>query len=238
MKKILIIGLFFISLILTSRVSAKSGCCSGHGGVNCGAGSQGNGKVICSDGWRGSSCLYSEMVMCGGNSQPAVKVEPVQSTQPTIISPTLKPTSIPTTKPTIKPSPKVIQPAVSCSGTADKVCPQSCTAGNDSDCCGKVTGYHWYENWGCYPEPACSAKNDGICSATCTAGNDADCCETKLKNYQWYEGRGCYPQEVACSATSDGICPRHCTAGDDADCCVSQLKNYQWYENQGCYPIE
>jgi len=63
--------LFFVFLLLSifvlpRNVSAVSGCCSYHSGVCCSCGAQYNGKVICNDGWRGSSCYYSEMVMCAG----------------------------------------------------------------------------------------------------------------------------------------------------------------------------
>lgn len=37
---------------------ASSGACSGHGGVNCAAGPQPNGRVICNDGWKGSKVMY------------------------------------------------------------------------------------------------------------------------------------------------------------------------------------
>lgn len=43
---------------------ATSGACSSHGGVNCSAGSDWDGSVICYDGWRASSVSYSSMVMC------------------------------------------------------------------------------------------------------------------------------------------------------------------------------
>lgn len=61
-SKVLIILL--LSVVLFSAAEAKAGCCSGHEGVDCSAGPQANGHVICNDGWSGSSCLYSEMVMC------------------------------------------------------------------------------------------------------------------------------------------------------------------------------
>lgn len=50
-----------ISLVLTASttvVCAGSGCCSRHGGVNCSAGRDTDGSVICNDGWRDSSCDY------------------------------------------------------------------------------------------------------------------------------------------------------------------------------------
>src|SRR5437879_5478802 len=58
--------LFVTSQDKLAIVYATRGCCSGHGGVNCGAGAQANGAVICGDGSTGSSCQYSAMVECGG----------------------------------------------------------------------------------------------------------------------------------------------------------------------------
>lgn len=37
---------------------SASGACSGHGGVNCAAGPDADGSVICADGWQGSSVSY------------------------------------------------------------------------------------------------------------------------------------------------------------------------------------
>jgi hypothetical protein len=85
MKKILSIVLFssiFFSLSV-HFVLAKSGCCSGHGGVSCSAGPQSDGSVICNDGWTGSSCAYSGMVMCGGSSTSSS----LPTTQETITQP-------------------------------------------------------------------------------------------------------------------------------------------------------
>ncbi|KKK57345.1 hypothetical protein LCGC14_3055410 [marine sediment metagenome] len=39
--------------------TSSSGACSGHGGVNCAAGPDTDGSVICTDGWLGSSVTYS-----------------------------------------------------------------------------------------------------------------------------------------------------------------------------------
>ena len=50
-------------IIFPTFVSAKSGCCSHHGGVDC-TQKQSNGKVVCNDGWKESSCDYSSMVKC------------------------------------------------------------------------------------------------------------------------------------------------------------------------------
>ena len=93
-------------------VYAKSGCCSYHDGVNCAAGPQSNGKVICNDGWRQSSCFYSEMVMCGGYT--ASEPEPhVETPPPAVVappepkpSPVIKPSPSPVIKPPVSPSPR------------------------------------------------------------------------------------------------------------------------------------
>ena len=62
---LLILTVLSAMLIGFASAEAKSGCCSSHGGVDCATGPQSNGHVICNDRWYGSSCLYSEMVMCG-----------------------------------------------------------------------------------------------------------------------------------------------------------------------------
>lgn len=60
------IGLFFIVPI----AFATSGACSSHGGVNCAAGPDSDGSVICNDTWPDSSVQYSSMVMCEGTATP------------------------------------------------------------------------------------------------------------------------------------------------------------------------
>lgn len=103
-------GILFLIPILLSyslqSVYAKSGCCSGHDGVSCSAGAQSNGNVICNDGWRGSSCSYSEMVMCGGITTTTDPTKP-PTPKPTQ-RPTIRPTPDPTIAPTIDPSPSNI----------------------------------------------------------------------------------------------------------------------------------
>ncbi len=64
---ILIIG-GFVYPFHYNIADATSGACSWHGGVNCAAGSDWDGSVICNDGWRDSSVSYNSMVMCGGGS--------------------------------------------------------------------------------------------------------------------------------------------------------------------------
>lgn len=89
---------FFASFLLASTVLATSGCCSGHNGVNCVAGAQGNGRVICNDGWTGSSCSYASMIMCGGSTN----VAPIATPTPVYVAPivTIRTTAIPTSTPT------------------------------------------------------------------------------------------------------------------------------------------
>jgi len=60
---------------------ATSGACSGHLGVNCNAGADYDGSVICNDGWRNSSVSYSSMVMCGGSNSAPTYTAP-QATPP------------------------------------------------------------------------------------------------------------------------------------------------------------
>lgn len=111
MKKLFLLPAltFFASFFLASTVLATSGCCSGHSGVNCAAGAQGNGHVICNDGWTGSSCSYASMVMCGGSTSNSTTtntyVAPTPTPTPVYIAPivTIKPTSTPT--PTFTPTP-------------------------------------------------------------------------------------------------------------------------------------
>lgn len=97
----------FTFLLFPKPLYSKSGCCSSHGGVDCSAGPQSNGHVICNDGWRSSSCLYSEMVKCGGSSGGSVILShpsPTKTTIPTAV-PTTRPTSTPRPLPTNTPTP-------------------------------------------------------------------------------------------------------------------------------------
>jgi len=121
MKKGFVIVLIFLTLLFfrPSFIIATSGCCSSHDGVNCSAGAQANGNVICNDGWTKSTCSYSSMVMCQGTGTStitSVPPTPINTTYvplPTNIpvttahtlitsTPTLtpKPTNIPTIAPT------------------------------------------------------------------------------------------------------------------------------------------
>lgn len=67
MKKILSISFVILCcgvFLIISPVSATSGACSYHGGVNCSAGADWDGSVICNDGWKDSDVLYSSMSAC------------------------------------------------------------------------------------------------------------------------------------------------------------------------------
>lgn len=66
------IGTFFI----VPAAFATSGACSSHGGVDCSAGPDIDGSVICYDGWEDSSVAYSSMVMCQGYVAPEPSPSP------------------------------------------------------------------------------------------------------------------------------------------------------------------
>ena len=107
---------FFLFLFSVTFVFARRGCCSHHGGVSCSAGPQPNGRVVCNDGSRNSSCYYSEMIMCAGNSNssensrkslPVRKQKNYPTNTPAPI-PTNTPASTPTKKPTVIKTPSVV----------------------------------------------------------------------------------------------------------------------------------
>ena len=66
---------YLLALIVVFSFSsvtfATSGACSRHSGVNCSAGPDYDGSVICNDGNRNSSVSYSSMVKCRGYSTPS-----------------------------------------------------------------------------------------------------------------------------------------------------------------------
>ncbi len=64
----LILGICVSISSTTSIVYATSGACSSHGGVDCGAGADWDGSVICEDGWTGSSVSYYDMDSCEDDS--------------------------------------------------------------------------------------------------------------------------------------------------------------------------
>jgi len=68
MQKIFRAAFVLFGLCFASAALASSGACSGHGGVNCAAGSDYDGSVVCYDGWTGSSVLYSSMDSCRSDS--------------------------------------------------------------------------------------------------------------------------------------------------------------------------
>ncbi len=109
-KEALGLFLFFLFLlILTSispeNVSARSGCCSWHGGV-CGCDTS-VGRQVCCDGTYSPSCTCAYV--------PASTPKPTKQPTP---KPTPKPTVKPTVKPTITPTP-TFRPSSSPSPTPD-----------------------------------------------------------------------------------------------------------------------
>ncbi len=76
MKKLFLplLSIYF-SFFFAANLFAASGACSGHGGVDCSAGADTDGSVICIDGWKNSSVQYNTMVKCGFSSTTVV--EPV-----------------------------------------------------------------------------------------------------------------------------------------------------------------
>lgn len=67
MKKAITLAILTVALTLAnSTVYASNGACSGHDGVQCSAGSDTDGSVICKDGWKGSSVQYTSIKdVCG-----------------------------------------------------------------------------------------------------------------------------------------------------------------------------
>lgn len=63
MKKIFLL-LFAILFLNITSAQATSGACSYHSGVNCSAGADSDGSVICNDGWRDSSVSYFNASEC------------------------------------------------------------------------------------------------------------------------------------------------------------------------------
>lgn len=66
---ILIVVVAVILIVFPFSTSARGGCCSSHGGVDCEAGRDQDGSVICKDGWRDSSCSYDEVSKCSFPSE-------------------------------------------------------------------------------------------------------------------------------------------------------------------------
>lgn len=84
------IAIFFLAsglamLSFFTVASATSGACSSHGGVSCSAGSDSDGSVICKDGWRDSSVLYSDMAMCSADNGFSAKT--YDEDLPTVVQP-------------------------------------------------------------------------------------------------------------------------------------------------------
>ena len=69
MKKYILILSLFSFIGLPSTILATSGACSWHGGVNCSAGSDFDGSVVCNDGYRDSSVYYRFTIECSVTPQ-------------------------------------------------------------------------------------------------------------------------------------------------------------------------
>lgn len=63
-QKCLILIIFVCFIVFVKDVNATSGACSWHSGVNCSAGADWDGSVVCNDGWRDSSVSYSSSSEC------------------------------------------------------------------------------------------------------------------------------------------------------------------------------
>ena len=70
MKKFILPILILLFATFPAISFATSGACSYHGGVDCAAGPQADGTVICNDGWTGSSVSYDSMAECSSYSYP------------------------------------------------------------------------------------------------------------------------------------------------------------------------
>ncbi len=101
MKHVVLASILFL---LPSFTFATSGACSGHSGVDCSAGRDRDGSVICYDGWRNSSVHYSSMVKCSGYDEP----EPVTTQVPESVRPVSAPIIKPIVK-TVSEEPKTVQ---------------------------------------------------------------------------------------------------------------------------------
>jgi hypothetical protein len=82
-KSLRIFSFLVISSLFIPAAFAASGACSGHGGVDCSAGQDSDGSVICYDGWENSSVQYSSMVMCMGSVTPSTTPAPQPAPLPT-----------------------------------------------------------------------------------------------------------------------------------------------------------
>ena len=68
MKKVIAFSLFILCFSFVGTAKATSGACSSHQGVNCSAGADWDGSVICNDGNTSSSVKYSDMSECATKS--------------------------------------------------------------------------------------------------------------------------------------------------------------------------
>ena len=77
--------------------------------------------------------------------------------------------------------------ALSCTNYFDSICPSSCTANSDADCCASNGKYWLKTSWnyacydtnygsGCIAGQMCSLVPDGCCPNWCFSDSDYDCC--------------------------------------------------------------
>jgi len=73
-----LLSLILVPLMLVGSyniISASSGACSWHGGVDCISGADWDGSVICNDGWRDSNVSYNSMSECNNVDYQCTKAE-------------------------------------------------------------------------------------------------------------------------------------------------------------------
>ena len=98
-----LLGSILILFFAPMNVLAAKGCCSGHGGVDC-TKIQQDERVVCNDGWLGSSCTYQSMDKCRGYN-PTGNNQGTSPTKKPVVPATPAPTPTPTPTPTSTPTP-------------------------------------------------------------------------------------------------------------------------------------
>ncbi len=71
-RKYVVVALLFLAALsfrAPTALAAGNGACSGHGGVDCSAGADYDGSVICFDGWTNSSVSFRSVEMCRGQAE-------------------------------------------------------------------------------------------------------------------------------------------------------------------------
>ncbi len=80
------------------------------------------------------------------------------------VNATATPTPYPTPAPAVSPTPSPTLPA-SCSVVSDGICPSSCAAGSDYDCCVNNQAYTWVSGMGCYSKTATPTPSPSLTPA-------------------------------------------------------------------------